>query len=108
MLRTSENGIVAPSLYRQHFGRASAWKRARRVIAEAYNGGALITSAAVWQLTQVKRDQILDAANEAYAALRADQVAWADEQAERAVWERLTASAVPAERWSDEDIERID
>ncbi len=36
---------------------------------------------------QYRRQQILDAANADYAALRADPAAWAEVQAERAVWD---------------------
>jgi predicted transcriptional regulator len=38
-------------------------------------------------IEQYRRQQILDAANVQYAALRADPEAWAEIEAERAIWE---------------------
>jgi hypothetical protein len=36
-----------------------------------------------------QRDKFLDEANQAYAALRNDPKAWKEEQAERALWDRI-------------------
>ena len=38
-------------------------------------------------IEQYRRQQILDAANAQYAALRADPAAWAEIEAERAIWD---------------------
>ena len=38
-------------------------------------------------IEQYRRQQILDAANAQYAALRADPEAWAEIEAERAIWD---------------------
>lgn len=43
-----------------------------------------------------RRQQLLDAANVQYAALRADAVAWAEVQAERAVWDTTLADGLEA------------
>jgi len=43
-----------------------------------------------------RRQQLLDAANLQYAALRADPAAWAEVQAERAVWDATLADGLEA------------
>lgn len=45
-------------------------------------------------IEQYRRQRILDAANAAYAALRADPAAWAEVQAERAVWDTTLADGL--------------
>ena len=45
-------------------------------------------------IEQYRRQHILDAANAAYAALRADPAAWAEVQAERTVWDATLADGL--------------
>jgi predicted DNA-binding protein len=45
-------------------------------------------------IEQYRRQRILDAANAEYAALRADPEAWAEVQAERAVWDVTLADGL--------------
>ena len=45
----------------------------------------------------LERDRLLDSANEAFAALRADERAWQEELAERAAWDGTLADDVAAD-----------
>jgi predicted transcriptional regulator len=45
-------------------------------------------------IEQYRRQQILDAANTQYAALRADPEAWAEIEAERAIWDATLADGL--------------
>jgi predicted transcriptional regulator len=45
-------------------------------------------------IEQYRRQQILDAANAQYAALRADPEAWAEIEAERALWDATLADGL--------------
>jgi hypothetical protein len=45
-----------------------------------------------------RRQRIIDQANVGYAALRADPEAWAEVQAERAIWDVTLADGLPAEQ----------
>jgi predicted transcriptional regulator len=45
-------------------------------------------------IEQYRRQQILDAANAQYAALRADPEAWAEIEAERAIWDATLADGL--------------
>jgi hypothetical protein len=44
-----------------------------------------------------RRQRILDATNEAYAALRADPQAWSELQEERALWENTLMDGIDAD-----------
>ena len=49
------------------------------------------------------REQFWEAVNAGYAALRADPRAWAEEEAERRLWDATLADGLdPTERWSDD------
>jgi hypothetical protein len=41
-----------------------------------------------------RRDRFLDRVNDAYSALRRDPEAWAEEQAERALWDSTLADGL--------------
>lgn len=48
-------------------------------------------------IEKYRRDKFLDAANEAFAALRADPVAWKAEEEERALWDRTLSDGLEDE-----------
>ena len=47
-------------------------------------------------LESYRRQQMLSALNDAYAALREDEAAWAEMEAERAIWESTLADGLEA------------
>ena len=53
----------------------------------AHNAGVPMAELVERAIEQYRRQQILDAANAQYAALRADPEAWAEVEAERAIWD---------------------
>lgn len=53
----------------------------------ARNAGVPMAELVERAIDQYRRQQILDAANAQYAALRADPDAWAEVEAERAIWD---------------------
>lgn len=48
-------------------------------------------------LEKYRRDKLLDAANEAFAALRKDPAAWKREQSERALWDQTSVDGLEVE-----------
>ncbi|MHB8573996.1 MAG: AbrB/MazE/SpoVT family DNA-binding domain-containing protein [Dehalococcoidia bacterium] len=93
--------IVIPADLRRELG----LEEGTPILAESRDGGVLIRSAAVELLTDRERQELLEAANVAYAALRGEPEAWAAEQVERAAWQRLSAETLPREIWTDDDLE---
>jgi predicted transcriptional regulator len=53
----------------------------------AHDIGASMAEVVEQAIEAYRRQRVLDAANAQYAALRADPEAWAEVQAERAVWD---------------------
>lgn len=91
--------LVIPAALRRRFG----LEEGMVVTVTACNGGVLIKPAAVETLSDAKCQEILEGANRAYAALRADPVAWAEDQAEREPWLRLAGETLPDEACTDDD-----
>lgn len=51
-------------------------------------------------IEDLRRKFILEATNEAYRVLREDQQAWADEMAERELWDNATVADADLEKWT--------
>lgn len=64
----------------------------------AREAGTPITELVERAVEAYRRQRILDQANAEYAALRADPQAWAEVQAERAVWDGVLADGLREER----------
>jgi len=86
--------LVIPASLRRRLG----LDEGTLVIAEERDGGLFVQSAAVEQLTDSEREGILNEANAAYAALRADPQAWEAERAEREAWQ-----GIAGETWPDDE-----
>lgn len=89
--------VVIPASLRRKLGLEDG----TRVTVEQSDGGVLIRPAPYVELGEEEREALLEAANRAYAALRADPEAWAADRAERALWEGLAGETLPAESWAD-------
>jgi AbrB family looped-hinge helix DNA binding protein len=83
--------LVIPASLRRRLG----LNEGTLVVTEERDGGLFVRSAAVEDLTDSEREQILNAANSAYAALRADPEAWETERSERAAWQRVAGETWP-------------
>src|SRR5579871_2269906 len=88
--------IVIPASLRHELG----LEEGTRVTVEQYDGGVLIKPAPSTEFSEEERRALLEAANRAYAALREDPEAWAEDRAERAVWESIAGETLPAESWA--------
>jgi AbrB family looped-hinge helix DNA binding protein len=91
--------LVIPAVLRQQIG----LEEGTPVVAEARDGGVFIRPLVGRAISSGRRRTVLDAANRAYAALRADQSAWAAEQTERSVWDTFASETLPREAWSEDD-----
>ncbi len=60
----------------------------------AVSAGVPMTAIVERAVELYRRQQILEQANAAYAALRADPEAWAEVQAERALWDATLADGL--------------
>lgn len=100
MARIGKRGtVVIPASLRHELGLEAGTP----VTAEAHEGGVLVRSIAVDLLTDRERNELLQAANQAYTALHSDPHAWAEEQAERAVWQSGVGAGLSPEAWTDDD-----
>src|SRR5262245_48443303 len=69
--------------------------RTRDLLQElAQTSGSSMQAVLDQALEQYRRQQLLEATNAAYAALRADPDAWADLQRERLTWEQTLADGL--------------
>ena|SRR5579883_3331892 len=93
----SRGTVVIPASLRHELGLEDG----TRVTAEKCDGGVLIKPAPSTEFSEAERRALLEAANRAYAALREDPEAWAEDRAERAVWESIAGETLPAESWAD-------
>jgi hypothetical protein len=60
-------------------------------------------SAYATEISAERRRAVLDEVTRAFAALRADEMAWAAEEGERALWDTVAFEGLPADAWSTED-----
>ena len=70
-------------------GRRPIWTRWRSGRANPFIQGKPIHSVVDEVIDLYRRDRFLDQVNAAYAALRNEPGAWKDEQAERALWDKM-------------------
>ena len=96
--------LVIPAALRRRLG----FSEGTPVIAEERDGGLFVRSAAVTELSDAEREELLEGGARAYAALCADPQAWAEELAEREVWQRLAGETLPPETWTADDFVETD
>lgn len=74
-----------------------------RVTAEKCDGGVLIKPAPYVEFSEEERARLIAESISAYAALREDPEAWAEEQREHEGWERIGVETWPKEPWPDDE-----
>mgnify|MGYP001305635513 CR=1 FL=1 len=91
--------IIIPAAFRHQLG----LEEGTPVTAEQYDGGVLIRPAEADDFSEEERATLIAGAVKAYAALRNDPVAWAEDQEEQAAWEHLGIETWPRDtRLADE------
>ncbi len=65
--------------------------------------GTPITSVVDGAVERYRRDIFLRGASEEYARLRSDPAAWAEELAERRVWDAALKDGLEPEEWTEDD-----
>jgi len=95
--------VVIPAPFRREFG----LEEGASVIVEARDGGIFLKPAAVDLLSDGERHELLEGANRAYAAVKMNPRAWAEEQRARTAWQNTAGAALPlgirSEIWTDDD-----
>src|SRR5947209_308745 len=91
--------LVVPAALRQRLGLADGTP----VLAEERDGGLFVRATTVEDLSDRERELLLSGAAAAYAALRADEASWAEEEAERALWQQAAGETLPREVWTERD-----
>ena len=91
----SRGTVVIPASLRHELGLEDGTP----VTAERYDGGVLIKPAPSTEFSEEARARLIAESIHAYAALREDPEAWAAEQQEHEVWERIGVETWPKESW---------
>lgn len=96
--------VVIPAELRRQFG----IDEGDLVSAEAHEGGILIHRVVAVPVDDQRRRCLLEATNQAYAALKTDPEAWRAERAERALWDATLADGLAQEEvWGEDGDVRI-
>lgn len=90
-----DGAVVIPAHLRRRFG----FQDGIAIVAEARNEGGLLRAAGDDASTADRHQRMLEEADRADAALRADPDAWREELAERAVWDVTNLDGLAENGW---------